>query len=212
MAVRMIATRLGVRPAIGMEGQWSPWGRIQHSTQIAEGITSVSTAGHGGIKLSRQRNAKVPKYMRRDGGWYEEDCEWCIPAIVFSDVFREWADSTDWTSADKTLSDAQHTFLNWLPDAYAQWYNTPLESLAGKSRCYDERLWNEKHANDLVVISAVGDWHDECPKGMVLVTATIGGLRKPGFPNARQFLVPSEEYGERETFGFVVDPARHTEV
>lgn len=49
----------------------SPWGAIQDKRELAPGIWQVSTAGHGGIKLSRERNAAVPAYMRAEGGWYE---------------------------------------------------------------------------------------------------------------------------------------------
>jgi hypothetical protein len=60
----------------------SRWGPIQTKSELAPGVWSVSTAGHGGIKLSRERNAAVPAYLRREGGWYEEDCEWAIAAVV----------------------------------------------------------------------------------------------------------------------------------
>jgi hypothetical protein len=193
-------------------GQRSPWGNIQDSTEIADGIHNVGTPGHGGVKLDRQRNAKVPAYMRQRGGWYEEDSDWCIPAIVFEKEWREWADGTKQTTGDQQIDHAKATFINWHPEAYAKWNDVPLESLAGKSRRYDEKVWNEVHANDLIVISAVGDWHKDCSKGNVLVTATVGGKRAQGFPGARQFFVPADEYAAREGFGFVVDPSRHNEV
>ncbi len=49
----------------------SPWGVIQDKRELAPGIWQVSTASHGGIKLSRERNAAMPDYMRNEGGWYE---------------------------------------------------------------------------------------------------------------------------------------------
>jgi len=68
------------------EGSSSPWGKIQHVTQLAPGAWSVSTAGHGGIKLDATRNRRVPKGARQPGGWYEEDCQWAIAAYVHADV------------------------------------------------------------------------------------------------------------------------------
>ena len=176
----------------------SPWGAIQHVETIAAGIWRVCTAGHGGVKLDRARNAKVPEYMRRDGGWYEEDCDWCIPAVVLSVMDQAAAD---------------HTFINWHPDEYAKWHLVPIESLAGRSRCYDERVFNEKHADDLIVVCASGSWHERCPNGWVLVDAKVGGHRG-NTPETewREFLVPDAEYAARGPFGFVVDPERHTEV
>lgn len=68
------------------EGSRSPWGPVQHVTNLAPGAWSVETAGHGGIKLDGARNRKVPAAARSKGGWYEEDCEWAIAAYVHEDV------------------------------------------------------------------------------------------------------------------------------
>ena len=57
----------------------SPWGAVQHGERLVDGVFFVSTAGHGGIKLSQARNALIPDVFRREGGWYEEDCDWAIP-------------------------------------------------------------------------------------------------------------------------------------
>ena len=67
----------------------TPWGESQSVTNIAPGIISVSTAGHGGIKLDRTRNAMIPADARRKGGWYEEDSDACIPLLYFADEIRE---------------------------------------------------------------------------------------------------------------------------
>ena len=71
--------------AVRINGQ-SPWGPIQNYEILAPGVWQVHTAGHGGIKLSAERNAKVPKLARNEDGWYEEDCEYAIPAFVHKDV------------------------------------------------------------------------------------------------------------------------------
>ena len=65
----------------------TPWGAPQHITTLVEGIRSVSTASHGGIKLSAERNAQMPDYMRNEDGWYEEDSERARVAVVFPDAF-----------------------------------------------------------------------------------------------------------------------------
>lgn len=65
----------------------TPWGAPQHITLLAEGIRSVSTGSHGGIKLSAERNEQMPDYMRNDDGWYEEDSEWAKVTVVFQDAF-----------------------------------------------------------------------------------------------------------------------------
>jgi hypothetical protein len=111
-------------------GDNTPWGAAQTADTIAEGITHVTTASHGGIHLSPDRNALVPDYMKRDGdfatqrraGWYEEDCDWCIPVIVFEVLFTVY-----WLKrepdleerAREMLQQAQDTFRAWHKDAYA---------------------------------------------------------------------------------------------
>lgn len=65
------------------EGSPTPWGPVQLVSYPQEGVVVVSTAGHGGIKLDRKRNAMIPKAARAKGGWYEEDCQAAIPACVF---------------------------------------------------------------------------------------------------------------------------------
>jgi hypothetical protein len=75
--------------------RWSPWGKPDKAERIAEGIWFVSSPSHGGFHISKDRNAKVPMVVRamtsRHGlgfsGWYEEDVDWTIVAIVHRDVF-----------------------------------------------------------------------------------------------------------------------------
>lgn len=68
----------------------SPWGQVQHSKCLADGIWSVSTASHGGIWLSEDRLRELDEIMPEayptfvgDARWFEEDCDWCIPVIAF---------------------------------------------------------------------------------------------------------------------------------
>ncbi len=65
----------------------TPWGPSQGGTVYAEGITSHSTAGHGGFKLSADRNRYVHPMLCAAGGWYEEDECWAIVAFTFPELF-----------------------------------------------------------------------------------------------------------------------------
>ena len=79
------------------------------------------------------------------------------------------------------------------------------------SPCKAQALFIEEHANDLLVVSASGDWHQAVPKGMVGVTATVQGSREPG-SKQQHFLVSKDEYDTREKNPggiFVIDPTRH---
>ncbi|WP_274630856.1 DUF7007 domain-containing protein [Arvimicrobium flavum] len=70
----------------------SPWGAIQHVTQIVDGIWRIDTASHGGLKLSDQRLAAMPPAWRSmaysGNGWFEEDCDWGLVALAFPEAFK----------------------------------------------------------------------------------------------------------------------------
>ena len=69
----------------------SPWGKVQDQREIADGITKVSTASHGGLLLSPERYAKMPASMKATAysgeGWYEEEADWALVATVFPEAF-----------------------------------------------------------------------------------------------------------------------------
>ena len=72
----------------------TPWGPSQTSEQIARGIMSYTTAGHGGIHLSPGRRMEMPEKFRNEptfagGNWYEEDCDWALVAVCFPQYFSE---------------------------------------------------------------------------------------------------------------------------
>ena len=56
----------------------TPWGWPQDILELAEGFWRVSTAGHGGLKLSRERWEELPDLVRDaflNPCFAEEDCE-----------------------------------------------------------------------------------------------------------------------------------------
>jgi hypothetical protein len=68
----------------------TPWGEPQTTEILAPGIVLFTTASHGGIWLSPERNAQVPLKLKRGSfcgnglaGWYEEDCDAAIVYQVF---------------------------------------------------------------------------------------------------------------------------------
>lgn len=76
-------------------GDPTPWGRADHVTKIADGIYAVSTPSHGGVFLTPERNALIPADIKAatfNGGqgalgWYEEDCDWAVPFLVYLQEF-----------------------------------------------------------------------------------------------------------------------------
>lgn len=169
----------------------TPWGASQAATAYLEGIVAHSTAGHGGIKLTAERNARVVPALRISSGWYEEDCEWAIVAFTFPEIFTAF----ERKCADRTICD------HW-PDAWEHLHKAVLAP--GQSLEKDRRDFHRRYAENYIVISAIRSDHHST---MTEVIATIGGDRGPA-QSERRFLVPSAEYTPGR-FGFVIDTNRH---
>ncbi|WLA44038.1 hypothetical protein QNJ95_22445 [Bradyrhizobium elkanii] len=180
----------------------SPWGAIQDKRELAPGIWSVSTAGHGGIKLSRERNAAVPKYMRAEAGWYEEDCQWSIAAMIHPIAFQRIIKIEG--KPDRSEYDiAVETFRHWHPDQYEQFFGVKLEK--GQSLIRDEKLFGIENRDKFVVNAAWGDWAHWVPKGKVGVVAKCQHVEK-------WFLVDHDRYQKRGRHGHVIDATIDTEI
>jgi len=122
-------------------GAHTPWGQSQGGTIYAEGVVSHSTAGHGGFKLSAERNRKVHTLLRAPGGWYEEDECWAIVAITFPQLFtsleRRYAEQTvkdSWPDAWEEISGTRKRRFStsspyWPPSSPVLW-NASLHSAA----------------------------------------------------------------------------------
>jgi len=103
-AVRNRAARYGVNHiAVGGD---SPWGEIQEVQAMAPGMDVAYTAGHGGLKLTPERNAEVDPAWREDA-WYEEDCAWSKAVLTHhADLPEDYVTS------------AHETARRWYPDEY----------------------------------------------------------------------------------------------
>ena len=165
----------------------SPWGAVQSVREFGDGVVAVSTAGHGGFKLDRERNNKIPPMFRKSGGWYEEDCE---AAIVM--YFVLLLDEQRKASAVRVLKD--YFWVDW--ELFTGKSLSPGES-SGK----DRHLFEMAHENDFVVRSAMSLRHEP---GIV---GTCAVREKDGVE--AWFRVPGAEYDQRGQFGFVIDESRH---
>lgn len=171
----------------------TPWGKSQSKKKFCCGINFYSTASHGGFKVSNKLNEKIPEYMRRKGGWYEEDLDWSIVAINFPTVFSE-----------EVVIDAKETLCNWFPSMFEKFYNVILEP--GQSRKRDEETFRNTNCHKLFVDSAFGDWEKTVPNGFVGVYASKGGSRV----NQSTWLIPSIDYAEKRCpFGFVFEEGEY---
>jgi hypothetical protein len=75
----------------GREMKNTPWGVSQHEEELAPGIVSHGTAGHGGIHLDLKRRQAIrwEKNWLGTSEWWEEDCDWSIPYYFFRDDIRK---------------------------------------------------------------------------------------------------------------------------
>ena len=179
------------------EGSRTPWGEAQQVENVADGIAIVHTAGHGGIKLSPERNRMVPSPLRRSSGWYEEDCEGQIACMVFPDELA-YGEGPEYTkqSAEKSVK-------QWFPDEWEQATGIPVT--AAESRIVAEREWQELHAGQPIAVSMSRS--DAHPDWMRI------GARVGDEGELVDYLVPREEYKASDSkLGFAVDLARHPQL
>jgi hypothetical protein len=68
-----------------IRGASSPWGAIQTVIPLGPDAALVTTASHGGIRVSQAALASLPKPIRKTAfsgaGWFEEDCDWALPYL-----------------------------------------------------------------------------------------------------------------------------------
>lgn len=187
------------------EGSRTPWGSAQYVTKYGDGIVSVGTAGHGGVKLSPERNRGVPVELRNSNGWYEEDCEAAIALYTYPEEFAKGT-----RTPQMVKQDAERSVKQWFPDKWEKYSGQKVT--AAESSIVAEREFKAAHKDDDVVVSA--QTSDTYP-GMVEVTTKVGGNLRgdPKTTGEKKYLVPSDEYKPRSNGqSFVVDPARHKKI
>jgi hypothetical protein len=100
----------------------SPWGYIEETTRLADGIYFVSTASHGGIWLSRERQKEIGRKspFLKSAEWWEEDCDWAIPAYYFQHEIKATGHAV---RTKRMVDQARKTILTWHRDF---WKEKPL--------------------------------------------------------------------------------------
>lgn len=72
-------------PAVGSS---SPWGPIQTVEPLGPDAAFVTTASHGGLRVSLAAMARLPEAVREtpysQNGWFEEDCDWALPYLALA--------------------------------------------------------------------------------------------------------------------------------
>lgn len=168
----------------------SPWGAVQYGSVLADGIISVSTAGHGGVRISVERLRQMPPALRLGRHrWFEEDCDAALVALAFAD---------DLKLDDRRRENAARSVADYFPAKWEAHFGRTLEP--GQSYTRDHETFKTTHADRMVANGATGDWHHDVPDGMVGVTAT---RRSDGATG--RFLVSADRYAARSKFGYVID-------
>lgn len=176
------------------EGSRTPWGSADWVTEMGPGVVSVSTPGHGGVKLSKERNAVIPPALRRT--WYEEDCEVNIVGMYHPEVFTGGTTEEQFEAGVK----------RWFPDEYEK--ATGNTVTAEESPIRAEKLFGQAHENDFV---AQHHARIEETPGFVRLIAS-----KAATGETIDFLVPVEEQAAQlqnpalgQSYRIVVDETKH---
>lgn len=89
----------------------SPWGEVQTMRDFGDGVTFVTTAGHGGFIVSREAAERMPRELREIGQdigrgvlAFEEDCCYAAVVLAFPEKFP----------AD-TVRTADESIRHWFP-------------------------------------------------------------------------------------------------
>lgn len=194
------------------EGSRTPWGEAQYVNNPAAGIVSVSTAGHGGIKLSPERNRRIPAALRNKSGWYEEDAESNIVGMYHPEAFPHFKGGDEVA----ILAHCEQSVKNNFPD---QWEAAkgrsllPNESstLRERAKVANKEAFRAAHADEFVTLGN-GDTNNQqkwIPQGHAVTTARIDATGEE-----RSFLVPSDQVIENNMWGkqVVIDPNRALDV
>lgn len=174
-------------------GYPTPWGPAQVRYQYTDSVSFYSCAGHGGYKVNKTANTRIPEPLRNNDGWYEEDCESAIVHYFLLEAF-----DTEKINREYFRS----VIVNYWPD---KWTAATGETVAlEESSELRKRKFSADNADNWVAIAAWGDWADWVPEGKVGVLAAKGG-RRDGLSGEAKFLVDVEKYRARQG-SYVVDP------
>ena len=124
---------------------YTPWGYPQGVLVICDFMYQVYTSSHGGVKVSPEKNLEIPEYMRNEHGWYEEDCDWAIPATVFEQEYL--ASIQDSTKQANAQEEIRKCLRHWHPDAYEKWHGVSVQE--GESKLFGpDQEWEEESEED----------------------------------------------------------------
>lgn len=169
------------------------WGEVNSLVEVAPGVLLANCSGHGGIKLSRERQAVIPYYFRKT--WYEEDCAAAIVRMFHPDEATHAVESEE--DLERVREEAERLVREYYPEEYEKY--TGKKVGLGESYTADAANWYRLHENDTIVRSQA----DSNISGFVRVTAHTPGNEA----DTRTYLVPEKDLDQpREQFGKFLAP------
>ena len=169
------------------EGSRTPWGTADHVDHTVPGIVQAGTPGHGGVKLSPERNREIPPALRNASGWYEEDCESNIVGMYFPEAFPHYLNSDD-----ERRDAFEKSVRTWFPDQYEAATGTTVPF--GESSEKDSVGYYADKQGETLLYST-GAKEDPNFPGYVNVTTRIHGEG-----TFTQHLVPLDGYADAQHF------------
>jgi hypothetical protein len=167
----------------------TPWGKSDSKTTLAKGISWVGTPSHGGLAVTPAAaltylSTAAVRRATSYGSYYffEEDCDY---AIAFLELLPTGMLSK--LGGIPTREALIESLSRWHADYLIESEITPdpkgLEFFNFNRKA--DTMRREKSPD--LIVSASGDWHQDCPKGFVLVTTADG----------KRWLVLASEYDNR---------------
>lgn len=179
-------------------GRSTPWGAAQQVISHTRGFSTVFTASHGGMMVSRGAAEKhlseaARKRALKHGDYYcyEEDCDYLIPLFDAKEMRKQlMSDSSFWES--KTEEEIESYLIeslsDWHPDYLIEKGVDPAELPYKKWLLRKERDEAEARKDPNLVICAFGDH-------MTLINGVIKLLTADG----KEHYVTSSSYDQAKT-------------
>jgi hypothetical protein len=135
------------------EGDRSPWGEIQNcAISTNNGVAIVTTASHGGVRVAPELNNKIPSAFRSKSGWYEEDCNWAIPAYFIPEEYvkvpRIYGAEHQMYNPVYAKRMAEKTLRRYYPDKFEKFLARQTAPAINKKTKFTEDLVENILAND----------------------------------------------------------------
>lgn len=128
----------------------TPWGASQTTHKVMNGLTWYSTAGHGGLCVSKgladkklSPNARAEGIKYAGSYWYEEDCQWCIPMYENPDWLKLMLERKIFSYVP-TMDELKSRIERYFPDYFGGMTNVGNEVLDFKDLKEGDLLYIDK--------------------------------------------------------------------